>query len=316
MSPVIKRDILSGAFVELMKEHGVPGISAIIRLSDGTAIYDIGGKADIYQGFDLHFGSYFPIASLTKVFAAVIVLQLHDEHTLLLSDYLLKYGINMVGMEQVTIEDLLTHTSRKTFKYSDRRYYVLEKVLNKATGDTFGQLLKKRILDPLQLKYIIPCTMLKDGINPYITQRLVRPYVYEQKTFRDIGSYPTFFGVNDGLVANLYELSTFFHAIERLLSEKMLTLFYTNRITAAGEMIPYGRGIFVQQKGNLKIAWHFGCTKGFSSIAVKLPALGLTAILLANSSNMCQSFFMENGDATSSPFTVALLDYLTGRVAL
>jgi hypothetical protein len=66
-----------------------------------------------------------------------------------------------------------------------------------------------------------------------------------------------------------------------------------------------GYGWFVQQVSGRKVVWHFGLEpNAFSSLVIKVPAEGLTLILLANSDGLTGPFRrdLESGDVTVSPF--------------
>src|SRR6195952_5937859 len=65
---------------------GVPGISASVGTSKGIAWQSTAGLADIENQVPVVSNNIFGIGSITKVFTAVVILQLVEEKLLKLSD--------------------------------------------------------------------------------------------------------------------------------------------------------------------------------------------------------------------------------------
>ena len=71
---------------------------------------------------------------------------------------------------------------------------------------------------------------------------------------------------------------------------------------------PMGLGWFVQWYKGERIVWHFGYVQnGYSSLIVKVPARGLTFILLANGDGLSAPFQLQSGDVTRSLFATLFL---------
>src|SRR6185436_18010929 len=82
----------------------------------------------------------------------------------------------------------------------------------------------------------------------------------------------------------------------------------TAGVTTAGERIPYGLGWFVQDIEGERVVWHYGLWgDSFSSLILKVPARGLTVVLIANSDGLSAKFPLAAGDVMVSPFAAAFL---------
>jgi D-alanyl-D-alanine carboxypeptidase len=115
--PKRSRQDLVGELEELLQkcvDSGAPGVSAAIA-SSGEIIWESAkGQSDIVGDYPLDVHHHFGIGSITKVFVAVIILQLIDESKLSLSstvnnilDPEVYSGIENAG--QASIERLLSH---------------------------------------------------------------------------------------------------------------------------------------------------------------------------------------------------------------
>jgi len=166
---------------------------AVLVAEQGKIIYEKGvGEANMKSHVPNTPRTKFGIASLTKQFTAVLVLQLTTERKILLdakvSDYLPWYRKD-TG-ERMTIEQLLHHTSGlpadfempefgdseaaarhyepqafaekfcqqtlvsepgKKWAYSNCGFILLGLILERVTGKSFGDLLRERLLEPLEM---------------------------------------------------------------------------------------------------------------------------------------------------------------------
>jgi CubicO group peptidase (beta-lactamase class C family) len=100
----------------IMKRYGVPGVSLAIA-REGEIAYGRGfGHRDVERGLPATLDTVFGIASVSKSFAALCIMQLQDAGRLSVRDpvinYLPEFRMPAVQYtEQVTIHHLLTHTS-------------------------------------------------------------------------------------------------------------------------------------------------------------------------------------------------------------
>jgi len=71
---------------------------------------------------------------------------------------------------------------------------------------------------------------------------------------------------------------------------------------------PRGLGWFVQSYKGERLVWHFGYVQNaYSSLILKVPARGVTFILLANGDGLSAPFQLQSGDVTRSLFASLFL---------
>jgi CubicO group peptidase (beta-lactamase class C family) len=133
----------------------------------------------------------FQIGSITKQFTSAIILQLLEENRLSLGDSLSKYIPGYPGGNRITIEQLLTHTAGvynytndtafvehgathpisrdsmiarfknkppdfipgQKYSYSNSGYFLLGCVIERITGQTYFQVVRQRIFQPLHMNH-------------------------------------------------------------------------------------------------------------------------------------------------------------------
>ena len=179
-------------FMQLYHEYGKFN-GAVLVAESGKVIFKKGyGFANMEWNIPNEPDTKFRIASLTKQFTSMLIMQLVEEGKVKLdgkiSDYIPEYRKD-VG-EQVTIHHLLTHTSGipsyhnlpdffseiirdpysvdefvkkycsgdlefeigSKWRYNNSGYFLLGAIIEKVTGKTYEEFLKEKILDPLGMK--------------------------------------------------------------------------------------------------------------------------------------------------------------------
>ena len=113
-SPSFSREITTALNRELdtvMASNKIPGAVAGVWIpSQGTWLV-AKGEADVQAGTPMKTSDKFRIASVTKTFTATMVLILADDGRLSLDDRLSKYLPEIANAENITIRQLLNHTS-------------------------------------------------------------------------------------------------------------------------------------------------------------------------------------------------------------
>ncbi|KAF7960322.1 hypothetical protein EAE96_000009 [Botrytis aclada] len=105
------RSILQGGI-----NAGVPGVSAAIATSKGIIWRDSAGFAVLEKNIPINDSTVFGIGSITKVFVAVVILQLIEESQLNVSDKISEHldqdDLDGIGnANDATIGGLLSHTA-------------------------------------------------------------------------------------------------------------------------------------------------------------------------------------------------------------
>ena len=113
-----KTDIIAALQSTLAKgiDTGVPGLSAVVSSSRGILWQSSAGLIDVESREPVNKKHLFGIGSITKVFVAVVILQLVDETKLRLQDTIgdilaleIHHGIE--NAPQATVAGLLSHTA-------------------------------------------------------------------------------------------------------------------------------------------------------------------------------------------------------------
>src|SRR5688572_12348127 len=144
----------------LRQELKIPAYSAAI-VKDQKLIWAKGfGYADVENKTRATEHTPYHLASLTKTFASTMLMQLVQEGKIKLDDPVSKYGITLESEGIIRVRHLLSHTSEgnpgEQYRYNGNRFAELDKVVQGATGKSFGELLIANILDPLGMNETAP----------------------------------------------------------------------------------------------------------------------------------------------------------------
>ena len=144
----------------LREELRIPALSAAV-VKDQQVVWARGfGFADLEKKIPATEHTSYHLASLTKTFASTIVMQLVQDGKVKLDDPVSKYGIALDSEGVIRVKHLLSHTSEgnpgEQYRYNGNRFAELDKVIQKATGKSFAELLIANILDPLEMNETAP----------------------------------------------------------------------------------------------------------------------------------------------------------------
>jgi len=144
----------------LRQELKIPALSVAI-VKDQKVLWAKGfGFADVENKVPATEHTPYHLASLTKTFASTILMQLVQEGKIKLDDPVSKYGITLESDGVIRVRHLFSHTSEgnpgEGYRYNGNRFAELDKVIERATGKSFGELLIANILDPLNMTETAP----------------------------------------------------------------------------------------------------------------------------------------------------------------
>ena len=299
----------------------IPGLSAVV-VRDQEVVWAKGfGFADRDRHIQATPETPYHVCSLTKTFAATLILQLVEQGQLDLDVPASRYtGING---DRNTIRHLLSHTAQATpgesFHYAAGHYSILNQVIEKATKKTFRELMVTKFLAPLHMDRSVPGhDLLTEGdrwadrfgeetIRRYreILKDLAPPYhlygsdeVVANPPYRehalDDGEGLFSLDAREGLISNVRDLAKYDAALDRhfFLGAKSQELAWTPTESSSGQALPHGLGWFVQNDNRLKVVWHYGYFPNmYSALFLKVPEKNLTLILLANSDGLSAPFY-------------------------
>jgi CubicO group peptidase (beta-lactamase class C family) len=331
----------------LRKQYHIPSLSVGI-VNEKKLTWKKGfGFADVENKIVPDENTVYQIASITKTFGSIILIQLEQEGKLSLDDPVAKYGINLGARwgsdERIKVKHLLTHTAMGntwngfkpgySFRYNGDWYNRLGQVIEKASGKTFGELLMKNIITPLQLKNTLPS--IDDSLNFSLTGynkdsfvgKIAKPYNWAGKRLNPV-EFSYGFGPAAGIMSSVADLATYSIAIDekRFLDSQTWEKVFTPFVTPKGKTIQYGLGWFVKYYNGVKILWHTGWWFGYSTLLVKIPSRDLTFIILANSQDLSRPFYLTlypvplpnplkkslTKDLMVSDFARAFIDHFAG----
>jgi CubicO group peptidase (beta-lactamase class C family) len=144
----------------LRQQLKIPAMSCAI-VKDQKVVWAKGfGFADVEKKIPATEHTSYHLASLTKTFASTILMQLVQDGKIKLDDPVARYGILLESEGVIRVKHLFSHTSEgnpgESYSYNGNRFAELDKVIQKATGKSFADLLIANILDPLDLKETAP----------------------------------------------------------------------------------------------------------------------------------------------------------------
>lgn len=289
-------------------------IGSVLVAKNGVPIFSRGyGMANIELNVPNTPNTVFKIASLTKQFTAMAIMQLQERGKLKISDPICKYLDDCPSAWQpIIIRQLLTHTSGipnfsslpdwdeklsiqsykkfelvkifrdlplqfapgENYRYSNSAYYLLGLIIEKASGKSYQEFLRANIFAPLGMK----STQLD---NPYrLTPNLANGYYWYLNSFVKAPYHnPSSSYSGGGLVSTVGDLLLWDQSLytEKLVSRKSLDEIFTPFKRN------YGFGWIVEKKFNRNSIGHSGSFNGFSTYIQRFPDEKVTVIILSNS---------------------------------
>ncbi len=258
---------------------------SVLIAHEGEVIYKKGfGLAHMEWDIPNDTNTKFRIASITKPFTAILIMQLVAEKKLDLNKPITTYLPNYPKTtgDRITIHQLLTHTSgivrdyesaEKTNQYPDRQrpeilikdfwdlplefepgerfaysnsgYLILGSIIEEVTGTSYEELLKEKISSPLEMK--------NTGVDKHrpITKNRAEGYFkgfgeYYNSDYNDLSSI-TAVGNIHSTVEDLFLLDQALYG-EQLLQNKYIDLMFSKHIADPDYGGHYGYGWEIKEK--------------------------------------------------------------------
>lgn len=309
---------LEAQLESLRAKYHIVGMSAAITKDQEIPWTKQFGLADIAGNRAVIDSTIFHLASLTKPFAATVILQLVDEGKVSLDDPISKYGIPLTAQGTILVRHLMSHTSEgapgTTYNYNGNRFGYLDSVIVRVDGRSVGAAIQARIIQPLALLGTAPNTGSADfGVsgktkNGYLAG-VATGYTWKNDAY-EATAYPTYFGSAAGLMSTARDYARFSMAIDRdaLLKPETKALAFTPARDPSGKDLPYGLGWFSTMYKGERVIWHYGYWTANSSLIVKIPSRGFSFVLLANTDGLSAPFPLGSGQLARSDFARAFLD--------
>ena len=305
------------------------GGTVIVMKNDSVILKKAYGYADLEWEIKNTTDTKFVLASISKHFTAIAIMQLVERKQLSLNDKLNKFFPSYPKGEKVTIHMLLTHTAglpldfqelymdstiitkdsalaniqKKPYlfnpgtncKYSNIGYFLLSQIIEKASGQTYEAFLKQNIFDKAK--------MMNTGIcnNDSIIAKKAKIYYRNGKSYAH-NPYINW-NINTGLdgiystIDDLYKLERAFHGETLLsnLSKSIMTTQYNKIYPDNGFFDSYGYGIFINPyyNHNHQLLTHSGGFYGTMTTYDSYPKDNIFIAVLSN--NESESHMISYG---------------------
>jgi CubicO group peptidase (beta-lactamase class C family) len=287
-------------------------------IKDGQIVFKKAyGWANVEDKIPAKTETNYDLASLTKQFTAMAIMMLAERKKLNYDDPITKFFPDFPAYgKSITVRHLLNHTSGlldykeiippeiKTFlfdkdvlellkkqdhtyfasgskyRYSNAGYGVLSLIIEKVSGNSFPEFLKKNIFEPLHMnntRFYEP--------DDYSDRRRSLGYSFKTNNFERATPGVTAYTLGDGSiyssVEDLYKWDKALYTT-RLVSAESLKQAFTPAIEPDTLNNGYGFGWFVTKRNGYTDVWHSGGGFGSTTYIHRLPEKRLTVIVLTN----------------------------------
>lgn len=302
-----------------------PG-AAVLVAQNGDILYEKGfGYADLAHDAPVTPNTKFRICSITKQFIAAAILKLQEEGKLSVNDSLSMYISDYPRGNEVTIHHLLTHTSGihnftnkpdfmqtatveistddmidyfkndefdfnpgEKFLYNNSGYFLLGYIIEKVTGQSYGDYLKKSIFDPLGMN--------DSGVHDShtILKHEATGYSYIDGNFQKAVNWDmSRAGGAGSLYSTTGDLYRWNEAVfnGKVINENSLAAAFTPATLNDGSKAQigsagYGYGWGIGELRGLQEISHSGGINGFATYLLRFPKHNMSIAVLANCAPM------------------------------
>ncbi len=313
-----------------MAAQHIPGLSVAV-VQDGqvvkTAAY---GLSDAETKTPATLDTLYGLGSCTKPFTAVAVLQLKEAGKVDLDAPVSRYLDGLPpSWSAITVRELLTHTSGlpnyrpllnlkklsdprysqpntvvsllvkkpldfppgTRFEYSNTNYHLLGQIIEKVSGQSYGEYLASHQFQPAGM------TATRLGTPPALLPNQAAGYNGDGKTYLPNPVFlPATLDVGDsGLISTARDLAKWTTALAsgQLVSEATLKQMITPGTLSDGTPISYGLGLVVAPYKDQTVVGHSGAVPGYSSTMDYFVGSKLAVILQCNLLNTQSPFFLD-----------------------
>ena len=307
---------VDAAIEQVVAKTGVPSATVGI-VQGGRIVYTRGfGDARLAPELKATAGMSYPVGSISKQFTATCVLLLQEDGKLSLDDTVSKWFPKLTRAKEVTLRELLSHTSGyedyapqdytiplwtkagdplklveewagkpldfepgTQWQYSNTNFVLAALIVEKASGMPYFEFLQKRVLDPLGLK---------DALNLDTDRNRVEPLGYERHALAPLRpatlEAPGWYFGDASLAMPVAELLKWDVSIidRKLLKPASYEAFETAVTLKDGKATRYGLGVSVLTQNGRRVLEHSGEVGGFVAENIVLPDEKIAVAVLTN----------------------------------
>ena len=299
-----------------MEQQRIPGLSLAVTVNSELIFTKGYGLASVELKSPALAESVYEVASITKQFTAVAILELVQAHKLTLDDtlgHLLNGGPDF--WNQITVRHLLTHTSgipdfddghvfdvRRDYSedelvhlaatlplkfptgsrwsYSNTGYVLLGIIVHRVSGKAYGDFLRDGIFSPLHMVNT-RVNSESDNIPFRVDGYRLEDGVLKNQEFlasglRELG--------DGGIVSTVVDMAKGDAGLQSgaLLPPDAWQQVFTPVALNSGKTFPYGFGWFIREQAGHAYYEHSGNLQGFASHFLRFPRARVSIVVLAN----------------------------------
>jgi D-alanyl-D-alanine carboxypeptidase len=299
-----------------VQSRGIVGAQLVIVQGGEVVLSRAYGLASAKTRAPVTAETSFGIGSITKQFVCGAALLLEDDGKLSLDDKVSAHYPGLTRAADIRLDDLGAHLSgypdfypldfvdrrmrtpidpdevvrryatvplesepRTRWSYSNTGFLVLGRVVEKVSGQTLDELLRRRVFTPLGMTrtFFTPPPDAPGLATGHLSFALgdPQPIAPEARGWLHAAG---------GMYASAGDLARWDLALSegKILSPKSLARLTTPRVLASGRSTDYGCGIGVRRVGNETVLSHSGAVAGFLSYNAFIPRTRSAVIFLVN----------------------------------
>ncbi len=315
-----------------------------INRFNGNALIAQNGKILLqksygYKNVEAHVlndsNTIFQIGSVTKQFTATVILKLQEEGKLSVNDKLNKYFPQFKYADEITLENLLTHTSGiynytndiddadsaivcnpadkqlaldimfkhnldfkpgTQFRYDNSGYYLLGLIIEKVTGKSYEQNIRDIIFTPLQMDHSLFDFKHSSDTNIATGYQTLNDSIQKEASAWRWDSTVTY------AAGGIWSTTSDMYKWAQAIAEKKILLATSWKAMLTPHLEKYGYGVFVDSLFDEQTISHGGGIPGFIAYLNYYPDAGVTIILLNNKGWFDESLNAINADLSAIVF--------------
>jgi D-alanyl-D-alanine carboxypeptidase len=337
------RSQMDAAASKILATTGVPSASIAVVKDGRIAYIQTYGEARLEPRTPVKPSMRYGIGSISKQFTAVALLLLQEQGKLSLDDHVAKYFPNLTRANEVTLRQLLTHTSgyqddwpqdyvmpnmlkpttaekimdtwaRKPldfepgtkWQYSNTGFTIGGAIIAKVTGQPYFDFLREHIFSPLNITSVVDFD--QHGLTDSDPIGYLRYGLGPARVAPIEG--PGWMYAAGELAMTAEDLAKWDIALieRKVMSPASYKQFETETVLAAGVGTQYGLGVFVRSDSGRRVLTHGGEVSGFTATNTVYPDDRVAVVVLTN-----QDAASASGDIAKKLATLALQDADTAR---
>ena len=309
------RDLVAG----MLKSRGLVGLSVAVVVDGRTVLAEGFGAKNLSTGEAVAPDTMFAIGSITKQFTAACIILLSEDGKLAVTDKVAKYYPQLTRAADIPLLDLMNHVSGypdyypldfvdrpmaqatpsdevirrfgtrpldfepgARYSYSNTGYLILGRIVEKVSGQSYGEFLTRRILKPLGLSHTAyePDPGSPACARGHMSFWLGAPEIVPLEGKGWVAAAGALFSTPADLAA--WDLAL---VGGRVLKPESFKLMTTPRRLNDGTISRYGCGLAMGERGGVAFLSHSGAVNGFHALNIVVPSTRSAAILFSNLSS-------------------------------